>query len=295
AAMFINCLASPIGVAVAWFMFKIHPALDLWRWMFASGAIPAIIALFLRAKLPESFVWQAQQKLQKSKSFFQSYRQLFTPTLRKTTICLCLSWFFLDISYYGIGLFVPAVLRAVNISTQADLLNSANALLVSTLFVNLFVVLGAFAGIFVIARMNPLKLQRLGFLLSFLGLFILSLSNISSHALSMTMIFTGFILFNFFVNFGPGITTYLLPAEFYDTEIKATGHGVAASCGKLGAAIGTVFLPILQFYLGIYYTVGLLATTLLAGWGLTVALNRETHQEITWTIKRNESHALSIE
>lgn len=288
AAMFINCLASPAGVAVAWLMFKFHPTLDVWRWMFASGAIPAVIALFLRAKLPESFVWQAQKKLYQTQPFFQNYQKLFSLTLKKTTICMCLSWFFLDISYYGIGLFAPAVLRAVNLSEHADLLSSANEMLMSTLFINAFVVLGAFCAIFVIAKMNPFKLQKIGFLLSFLGLLILSFSGTSPNEFTITMIFSGFILFNFFVNFGPGLTTYLLPAELYATEIKATGHGFAASCGKMGAAIGTIFLPILQFYIGIYYTVGILAITLLVGWVLTHILSIELNQQkIIWNTEES--------
>lgn len=285
-AMFINCLASPVGVFVAWLLFKYHPTLDVWRWMFASGAIPALIALLLRARLPESFVWQAQQKLHQTTSFLQNYHKLFTPILKKTTICMCFSWFFLDISYYGIGLFAPTVLRAVNISPQTDLLSGANEMLVSTLFINVFVVLGAFSSILIIAKMNPLKLQKIGFLFSFLGLLILSLSHIPPNSFAMPMIFSGFILFNFFINFGPGLTTYLLPAELYASEIKATGHGVAASCGKMGAAIGTIFLPILQFYVGIYFTVGILAVTLLLGWILTYVLGKEEEmQKNRWNIK----------
>lgn len=273
AAMFINCLASPVGVLVAWYLFKCYPNLEVWRWMFASGAIPAVLAFILRAKLPESFIWQVQSKLQKTTAFFSHYKKLFSPDLRKASLCMCFSWFFLDISYYGIGLFAPAVLKAVHISNNADLLTAANEMLVSTLFVNIFGVLGAFLAIFYIARFNIFKLQSVGFMFAFTGLMLLSFSN--SNTVSMPMIFCGFILFNFFVNFGPGITTYILPAELYPTEIKATGHGVASSFGKLGAAVGTIFLPILQFYMGIYVTVGILAMTLLAGMFLTKIMSQE--------------------
>ncbi|MFI4918773.1 MAG: MFS transporter [Legionellales bacterium] len=292
AAMFVNCLASPVGAAVAWLLFQYHPTLDLWRWLFASGAIPAVVALLLRTKLPESFIWQAQQKLQPRMPFLQHYKKLVSPSLRRKTICMCLSWFFLDISYYGIGLFTPAVLRAVHILENADLLTAANDMLMSTLFVNLFVVLGAFSTIFVIAKVNPFQLQKMGFLLSFLGLLTLSFSNTVPDAFTSSMIFSGFILFNLFVNFGPGITTYLLPAELYPSDIKATGHGVAASCGKMGAAIGTLLLPLLQFYIGIYYTVGILAMTLLLGWALTYLLSLETEQQQPIWNKDRSNHAL---
>lgn len=289
AAMFINCSASPVGVAVAWLMFKLHPDLNVLRWMFASGAIPAVVALLLRAKLPESFVWQVQKKLQKNQSFLHNYQLLFGPKFIKTTLCLSLSWFLLDISYYGIGLFVPAVLGALHISEHADLLNSANELLTSTLIINAFVVLGAFSSIFFVAKINSFKLQKLGFFKSFLGLIILSFSGINAHDYSLLMIFCGFILFNFFLNFGPGITTYLLPAELYPTEIKATGHGLAASCGKIGAAVGTLLVPIMQFYTGIYYTIGILSLTLLLGLVLTHILTQSTR----WHQERNNIDVLS--
>ncbi|WP_019216777.1 MFS transporter [Legionella tunisiensis] len=107
---------------------------------------------------------------------------------------------------------------------------------------------------------------------SFLGLVILSFSYLSTN---LNLIFTGFILFNFFINFGPGISTYLLPAQLYKPECKATGHGLAAGAGKFGAFVGTVFLPIFQARLGIYLTVSILAGTLILGWLLTRLLERE--------------------
>ncbi len=255
AAMFLNCLASPVGALVGWVAFKVYPSIDVWRWIFASGAIPAVFALLLRAKLPESFIWKAHQRLRSNfsnisniskSSFLKDFKKIFSPELVKITLCLSVSWFLLDISYYGIGLFTPAVLQALHISSHADLMNSATALLKSTLLVNSFVMLGAFAAIFFAAKVDAFKLQKIGFMVSFIGLLILSLSRTTGKEINLNMVFSGFILFNFFVNFGPGMTTYLLPAKLYSTDIKATGHGFAAGLGKFGAFIGTLFLPMLQ-------------------------------------------------
>lgn len=288
AAMFINCLASPVGALAGWMMYRYHPSLDVWRWMFASGAIPAVIGLLLRAKLPESFLWKAHQQFKKSHSQEKtSYQKLFSPSLIKVTLCLGMSWFLLDISYYGIGLFTPFILQAVHISDQADLLNSAGDMLASTLLINSFIMLGAGAVIFFIGKANPIKLQKLGFILSFVGLLILSLSRTHHGSFTTEMIFGGFILFNFFANFGPGITTYLLPATMYETDIKATGHGFAAGLGKLGAFVGAVFLPVLQAHVGIYVTVGLLSITLLMGWLLTNMLDqRDFKQAEEWNTQQ---------
>ncbi|VEB35625.1 MFS transporter [Legionella cherrii] len=276
-AMFINCLASPIGVIVAWFLFKLHPQLDVWRWIFASGAIPALIGLLFRAKLPESFLWKVHQGLkhQSRRSVVKHYQLVFSPRMIRITVCLCSCWFLLDISYYGIGLFTPYVLQAFNLSHEANFLSAQTEVLKSTLVVNVFVSLGAFAVIFFVNQVSLIKLQMIGFIFSFLGLLILSMSYLFP---SLGLIFTGFILFNFFINFGPGITTYLLPAKLYNPEFKATGHGLAAGTGKLGAFIGTVFLPMFQAQLGIHLTLAILASTLLLGGLLTRWLEQEENK-----------------
>lgn len=61
----------------------------------------------------------------------------------------------------------------------------------------------------------------------------------------------------------------------YPSEVKATGHGLAAGTGKLGAFVGTVFLPIFQSGLGIYLTLSILASTLLLGWLFTKFMEQE--------------------
>ncbi len=273
-AMFINCLASPVGVIVAWFLFKLHPQLDVWRWIFASGAIPAIVGLLFRAKLPESFVWKVHQRLKprSRRAILAHYQLIFSPGMIRITVCLCLCWFLLDISYYGIGLFTPYVLHAFNLSSEANFLSAQTEVLKSTLVINIFVSLGAFAVIFFVNQVPLIKLQKTGFLFSFVGLFILSISYLFP---SSSMIFVGFMLFNFFINFGPGISTYLLPAKLYHPEFKATGHGLAAGAGKFGAFVGTVFLPLFQVRLGIYLTLAILASTLVLGWLLTKWLEWE--------------------
>lgn len=102
------------------------------------------------------------------------------------------------------------------------------------------------------------------------------------------------MLFNFFINFGPGISTYLLPAKLYNPEYKATGHGLAAGTGKLGAFIGTVCLPILQAQLGIYLTLAILASTLLLGWLLTQWLEHEEKKLVLLPDKISESALVSM-
>lgn len=277
-------LASPIGILIAWIAFKLHPQLNVWRWLFASGSIPAFIGLFLRAKLPESFIWQAHQKLKnqstKETTYKQKFTQLFSKKLYKITFALSFCWFLMDISYYGIGLFTPQLLQALSLHEDVNLLNNANDLLLQSLLINSFIVLGAWASIYIIKRINYILLQKLGFFCSAIGLIILSLANTKFPHLNTLLLFTGFICFNFFMNIGPAVTTYFLPTQYYATEIRATGHGFASGTAKLGAFLGAILVPVLQQTIGIYFTVFLLALTLLLGLIFSFYLD-EPQEEIT--------------
>ena len=295
-AMFCNCMASPVGVIVAWIIFSIYQDVNAWRFMLASSAIPAIIALIYRARLPESFLWKAHNKLYKKNknqtNLRTTYSALFSNKYIISTIGFGLCWFFMNISYYGIGLFTPMLLTSIGISSNATFLDSATDMILATLFVNLFIVLGALGSIFIITKVNPIKLQKSCFLVSCVGLLLLAFCFIGSIEIRLSMAFLGFILFNFFINFGPGITTYLLPAQLYPTNIRATGHGFAAGIAKIGAFLGTATLPVIQSLIGTYNTLFILAITLLAGFFLSNLLSDKTSgNKLTCGTNRNGAYS----
>ena len=297
-AMFANCLASPIGVLIAWIIFSLHPDMNAWRWMFASCIIPASIALFIRSKLPESRMWIEQKKKEniKDKDFNKYYSLLFTKKYILATILFSTTWFLMDIAYYGIGLFTPMILNSLDVSTDANFLTSASSVIKSTLYVNIFVVLGAYFAIFAIQKIKNIKLQMIGFISSFFGLFILAFSNTNNLFINTFIIFTGFIIFNFFINLGPGITTYSLPAQFYPTKIRATGHGFAAGTAKFGAFVGTLFLPILQDKVGIYTTVAIISCALLVAFMLSsfIKLIYSKNKNSDVSIEVAETHLINV-
>jgi PHS family inorganic phosphate transporter-like MFS transporter len=49
-----------------------------------------------------------------------------------------------------------------------------------------------------------------------------------------------YCLANFFQNFGPNTTTFLIAGELFPTRYRSTCHGIAAASGKLGAIISQV-------------------------------------------------------
>lgn len=50
-------------------------------------------------------------------------------------------------------------------------------------------------------------------------------------------------------DFGPNTTTFIIPAEIYPTDVRATCHGISAAFGKAGAAVGAAgFLKLSYMY-----------------------------------------------
>ena len=45
---------------------------------------------------------------------------------------------------------------------------------------------------------------------------------------------------NYFQNFGPNVTTFVIPGEIFPTRYRSTAHGISAASGKLGAIVAQV-------------------------------------------------------
>ena len=55
----------------------------------------------------------------------------------------------------------------------------------------------------------------------------------SNHQSNAQAFVTFYCLANFF-NFGPNVTTFIIPGEIFPTRYRSTAHGITAACGKLG-------------------------------------------------------------
>jgi len=50
----------------------------------------------------------------------------------------------------------------------------------------------------------------------------------------------------FFFNFGPNATTFIIPAEVFPSRVRGLGHGVSAAVGKLGAILSALLFNYLS-------------------------------------------------
>jgi len=84
----------------------------------------------------------------------------------------------------------------------------------------------------------------------------------------------------FFVQFGPNMTTFVLPSEVFPVNMRTTGHGIAAGIGKLGAFVGVFLVPSLQKSIGLHGMLLVAAGAALAGVLLTLPLPEPSQRSL---------------
>ncbi len=275
-----------------------------WRVLLALGAVPAGAVIYLRCRMPESPRYQAQvqgraeqaasrlagrtggklgaavpggQRQEMGLRAFLTHRRWLV-MLAGTAGC----WFLLDYAYYGNTISTPQILSLI----------SPNASTMTKIAIQLaiFVVAAVPGYILAIARLDRIghrKLQLAGF--AMMALCFLIIAAIPGMTTAVVPFLLVYGVSYFFTEFGPNMTTFVMPSELYPVAMRTTGHGISAGIGKLGAFIGVFLFPILQTSLGLRGTLLLTAGVSALGFALTFVLpepagrsleeiTRSTHQ-----------------
>ncbi|PMD42867.1 putative inorganic phosphate transporter PHO84 [Hyaloscypha variabilis F] len=153
------------------------------------------------------------------------------------------SWFFLDVAYHGLGLNNSIILAAIGWSGGSTMYEIFYRNAVGNL---ILVCAGAIPGYWVsVATIDTLGRETIqvgGFgMLAILFIVIgFAYNHLSGHALLAL-----YVLAQFFFNFGPNSTTFVVPGECFPTRYRSTSHGFSAASGKVGAIIAQcVFGPL---------------------------------------------------
>jgi MFS family permease len=175
------------------------------------------------------------------------------------------SWFLFDYAYYGNTLSLPAILKQVDSSASLE----AKLLWTLGIFV-VFAVPGYVVAVMTMDRIGHRRLQFLGF-----GVMAAAFLTLAGFAHLTTMLAPFLAIFGlsyFFVEFGPNMTTFVLPSEVFPVSMRTTGHGIAAGIGKLGAFVGVFFVPQLQKHYGLRGMLAIAGVAAILGFALTSVL-----------------------
>jgi len=165
----------------------------------------------------------------------------------------CYSWFALDIAFYGLGLnsskiFTSQILYAMGLGTvdstgtRAIYYHIYDNIECTTIIVATALLPGYLAAFLVIDSWGRRPLQLMGFIvLSILFLIMgFNFNEFAGEGWRPKILMFLYCLANFFQNFGPNVTTFVIPGEVFPTRYRATGHGLSAACGKLGAIVAQI-------------------------------------------------------
>jgi PHS family inorganic phosphate transporter-like MFS transporter len=245
----------------------------MWRVLVGFGAVPACIALYYRLTIPETprFTFDVSRDVEQAQEDVQAYmtgkhegqpdqiarlqalqsNTLTTPKASwgdffryyskwkngKILIGTAGSWFLLDVAFYGLNLNSTVVLGAIGWgSSKTD--NVYQVLYKLAVGNVILTCAGAIPGYwFAVATIDILgrrPLQLIGFsLLTILFLvWGFDYNNISPNAM-----FGIYVMAQFFFNWGPNTTTFIVPGECFATRYRSTSHGISAASGKIGSII----------------------------------------------------------
>ena len=229
-----------------WLLLTICPHAIGWRFMLASGAVPALVALAVITvrKPPESHSWKHGRTLEAL-----PFNSLFHRDYLRFTLAALLPWFLMDLPVYGIGLLIPTLLKQLHIG-------GSNTVVFSTCILSMFTLMGFFIAYLAIDRLGRRYLQLIGFtgMAALFGILALEGTGINKFVLLAL-----FAAIQIFVNAGPNTTTWIVAAELFPTRLRARGQGSATAFSRIGAASGAFFLPVINARTGLSAAFALVA------------------------------------
>jgi putative MFS transporter len=251
-----------IGAALIGYLV-IPASADGWRWALLAGALPALWAVVIRIRLPESVRFleskgrhaEAERIVRKfeesaggpERAAYSAVtpsggtavapaaptrlRNLFSPLLQRRTVAIWVVWFTVNFSYYGAFIWLPSLLVAAGY----PLVRSFEY----TLLITLAQLPGYAASAYLVERWGR-RVTLAVFLLGSAGAAVFfgfgAVSGVEAQILVFGMLLS-------FFNLGAWGALYAVTPELYPTALRATGAGWAAGVGRLASIFAPLSVP----------------------------------------------------
>ncbi len=289
-----------IGAAFSFFvgyLFYLSDPLTAWRWTLALGAIPAIIVVILRTRMPESARWnvvhsgnvddhlkRVADKIGISKEDINallaernreaefsagSVSTLFSGEYGKRTAIVWIQWILYDIAGYGIGLYSPVILASFG-------LKGASTLLLSFAFYMPIGFMGAYGAVRLNDSVGRRPLQAVGFASMAVAMLLFYLASITVGSLLIGLGIFAFILDYGMGNLGPGNTMGLYAIELLPTKLRSSSMGNATGITRIVSFLSAFLFPVVSVSLGKPTFFAILLVLMIVAFVFTILFTPET-------------------
>ncbi|KAF0742906.1 hypothetical protein Ae201684P_000376 [Aphanomyces euteiches] len=202
----------------------------MWRVLFGFGVLPALFLVYFRITAEET---EGYKNMLAGNVHVAKVRWTFIlKHYGRSLLGTAGTWFLFDIVFYAQNLFTASILTVVG--AKSDLKTIA----LQNLIIALVGLPGYYTAVFFINKMGRKVIQLQG--LTIMTIVFLALGiwwNDIKQKSAVFIILFGLTLY--FANFGPNMSTFVMPTEMYPTAIRSTCHGFSAAMGKAGASIGS--------------------------------------------------------
>jgi MFS family permease len=221
------------GWAVGWglavlsqaILFSYLPPEIAWRWMFAIGALPALLVFFLRRYVEEPVIAAETRARQVASGDRPSLWEIFQGPILKTTILASLMATGCQGGYYAITFWVP---RFLTTERKLSIVSSTGYLAA--------LIIGSFIGYLVGAWLADRIGRRNLFLIFSIGAIAVILLYTQLPLTNEVLWLLGFPLGFFASGYFSGVGAFL--TELYPTRLRGSGQGF---CYNFGRGIGALF------------------------------------------------------
>jgi MFS family permease len=258
-------LGAILAAVLAALVFDVLPlGKEAWRWLFALGALPGLLAWWVRRKVEEPDVWKRNRDAGALKG--NPYAVLFGKELRKRTLLACTLSSLLLFAYWGLFTWLPNLLA----SPVAQ--GGAGMSIVKSVGFIIPMQIGAFIGYL---SFGPLA-DRFGRRRTFAAFTVTAALIVPVYLQMMTSPYTLMLLGPVLGFVGHGYWSMLGPllSELFPTAVRASGQGLGYNSGRLAGAAAPYIMGVLAAVpnVGIIAALGLTSAFYLAAAALIFAL-----------------------